>query len=274
VIVPSPRALRPGRRFSFSYLSLLGILPIIAFVLFALFQADDPGPETRTIPRAQTTEIAAMRASAVAVFKSTGTASANMTGTAAARSMGTAIAFAPNPSMRDYMQTLQPSVKHQYGPYTGELTHNASDRYYEDFRLQTRMKDFIASVTFLNPSYAIYEGNWDYGFIFRADHEYRLVLLSHKRWELQDWLLGKGRHVVASGQVRNLDVSKSGSNRIWFLCQDQRGSLFVNGELVAKFDLSGSKYAGDVAIATGMYVGDEKDGFATGYKDFTVWQLP
>lgn len=272
VVVPSRRTVPAGRGFSFGYLVLLGMLPVIAFVLFALFQAD-PTPTARTTPQVQTTEIAAMRASAVAVFKSTGTAGADMTSTAAALSMGTAMALAPNQLMRDYMATLQPSVQQQHGPYTGELTHDASNSYYEDFRLNMRTKDFIASVTFLNP-YAVYEGGWDYGFVFRADHEYRLVLRSYRQWQLVDFLSGTRDKIVASGQVPSLDIGRNGSNRIWLLCRGQKGSLFVNGEFVADFDLSGSKYAGDVAIATGMFHGEEKNGFATGYEDFTVWQLP
>ena len=51
------------------------------------------------------------------------------------------------------------------------------------------------------------------------------------------------------------------------------GLLYVNGTLVTELDLSNAPSGGDVWAGTGIYEGNETDGYVTEYEEFSVWSL-
>ena len=89
-------------------------------------------------------------------------------------------------------------------------------------------------------------------------------------WRLIDQA-GEIGKLIDWGRVPNLDLRQGSANLLRLIVKDKRGQFLVNREVVAELDLSTQVGAGDVLIATGFYPGDERDGQATAYRDFTVW---
>jgi len=48
----------------------------------------------------------------------------------------------------------------------------------------------------------------------------------------------------------------------------------MNGKFIADLDLSARMNSGDILITTGMYRGDEINGYSTDYKDFQISKIP
>ncbi len=55
---------------------------------------------------------------------------------------------------------------------------------------------------------------------------------------------------------------------MWLAAFGERGLLFVNGDFISILDLSDVTAAGDVAVITGAFVGDQVAGAVTRYEDF------
>jgi hypothetical protein len=79
---------------------------------------------------------------------------------------------------------------------------------------------------------------------------------------------------IHEGQLSIVDVNKNASNKIWLYCYGDKGMLYLNEYFVAELDLSGHMDSGDIKVATGLFEGDEMDGYSTGFKEFTVWEIP
>jgi hypothetical protein len=68
----------------------------------------------------------------------------------------------------------------------------------------------------------------------------------------------------------SFDITTRGNNRLRLVAVGGRGWLFVNGRQAGLLDLGTSGDAGDVVVATGFFAGDELEGAATAFEDFTV----
>ena len=160
------------------------------------------------------------------------------------------------------------------GPISGTLVHELDDRT-EAFIPGITIADFIIEVEVGNP-FDTATGLWDTGLIFRqttGNREMRLVIRSNGSWNLNN-RDGSVDDFITEGNVG--DVLRTGaneSNKIVLVAQGERGYFFLNNSFVSFLDLSERMVTGDLAIATGFYVGDEQAGAETIYNGFTVWSL-
>lgn len=166
-----------------------------------------------------------------------------------------------------------------FGPISGELRHDPSDGFIKTEYADVHMADFIVSATFTNP-YSAASNSWDYGFIIRDSGTgssirfIQIVLTSRGRWGIA-WREGRSleSQSIADGTLGNFRTSAGQSNSMAVFAFGGRGVLFVNREFVTSFDLSRVTGAGDVAIITGAYTGDEVAGAVTRFEDFQAWQF-
>ena len=141
------------------------------------------------------------------------------------------------------------------------------------------LSDFIVTATFVNP-YSASTHAWDYGFIVRHSgigHSTRYIHLAvtgRGRWEVA-WRQGStgDNQTIAEGRLGRFDTSAGGGNRLWLAAFGGWGLLFVNGEFVSLMDLSPVAGAGDVAVITGAFTGDEVAGAVTPFEGFQIFPL-
>ena len=168
------------------------------------------------------------------------------------------------------------AVARTQGPssMTGELWHDASDGFIKTEYADVSMADMVVEATFTNP-YSSGFNSWDYGFILRKNRNapfIYIVVSSDNRWAIKS---GDGApyNNVGGGTLWNLYVGEGDENHLRVVTIGQRGWFFVNGEFVSTLDLSDVTKAGDVAVITGAFEGDEVDGEVTRYEDFTITRL-
>ena len=167
-----------------------------------------------------------------------------------------------------------PDGTNSFGPISGELQHDPSDSFIETEYANVSMADMIVEATFTNPYSSSYN-SWDYGFIFRKNRNtpfIHVVVNGDGRWSLKS---GDGApyNNVSGGTLSNLNANDGGKNHLRIIAIGKRGWFFVNDELVSDLDLSEVTRAGDVAVITGAFEGDEVDGKATRFEDFTGTRL-
>lgn len=165
------------------------------------------------------------------------------------------------------------TAKLVFGPAQGSLAHELDGKV-KSFNAEVSLKNFITSVTFINPYDTSTTGNWDYGILFRNEHhnnQYRLIILSNRSWVLTD--ARSWTHLFSKND--KLIQAKAGEeNMIWLAVVDTKAYLFINGTYTQILDVSGKLTAGDVSPATGLYAGNEKSRKTTKFHDFFVWSLP
>ena len=176
---------------------------------------------------------------------------------------------APTPSpTRRPAATPTPGQTSDFGPTSGELRHD-SDGFIEDQYANISVADMIVEATFVNP-YSAASNKWDYGFFIRdgaTGPAIHVVVTSDRRWSL---VAGDQppRQVIGGGTLRNFDTSAGGRNHLRVVAIKERGWLFVNGEFVSSLDLSTVTGAGDVAVITGAFAGNEIAGAVTRFENF------
>src|SRR5512138_1381637 len=77
-------------------------------------------------------------------------------------------------------------AKLEYGPANAALVHEV-DNTVAVFAPYLSLKNFVTSVTFINPYETSKTGTWDYGILFRSglgNDQYRLTILSNRSWSL------------------------------------------------------------------------------------------
>ena len=159
------------------------------------------------------------------------------------------------------------------GDESGELRHD-NDGFIKQFEMRTDVTDFIAAATFTNP-YPRSVGSWDYGIGFRdsgLNSFHAVVVTSDGQWEHFVREGGATSAYEESGRV-SLNLAAGAANDLWLMAVGGTGLLYVNGTLVAELDLSDGPSGGDVWVGTGIYEGDEIDGYVTEYEEFSVWSL-
>ncbi len=174
----------------------------------------------------------------------------------------------PTPSRRP-TATPTPGRTSDFGPTDGELRHDPSDGFIETEYANVSIADMVVEATFVNP-YSAASNKWDYGFFLRdrdTGPAIHVVVTSDRRWSL---VTGDEppREVIGGGTLRNLDTGAGGRNHLRVVAIKERGWLFVNGEFVSSLDLSAVTGAGDIAVITGAYEGDEVAGAVTRFENF------
>jgi hypothetical protein len=158
-----------------------------------------------------------------------------------------------------------------FGPESGQLAHPQDSSLAEE-AASASLIDFVAEARFVNP-YGADQGDWDYGFIFRAvdaDTQYRLFVRSKGDYALV--LRERGEVLLVQNEpVANLDVAAGEFNVLRLAIEGEEGFLFINGQLAAQLDLSALGGPGDVAVATAFLAESRIAGRATRFEDFTIW---
>ena len=176
----------------------------------------------------------------------------------------------PTPTQRP-TATPKPEQSHSFGPTSGEFRHDPSDGFIKTEYANVSIADMMVEATFVNP-YSAASNTWDYGFIFRQEHTgpaIHVVVTSDRRWYLA-WreTSDADNQRVGGGTIPTFDASDGGRNHLRVVAIKERGWLFVNGEFVSTLDLSSVTGAGDVAVITGAFEGNEVAGAVTRFENF------
>ena len=132
------------------------------------------------------------------------------------------------------------------------------------------LTNFYATATYLNP--VDMSTNWDIGMGFRdlADNtEFRFVVRSDGAWVVTQGTSG----VLAEGTLTNFNAGAGGTNTIEVIAKGMSGIISFNGQVIQEVDLSVNMNAGDVYIASGMYVSSAVAGRQVPYQNFAVYQI-
>jgi hypothetical protein len=165
------------------------------------------------------------------------------------------------------------NAKLTYGPEKGLLSH-AIDGKVTLSSSNLSLKNFIVSITFINPYDTSTTGTWDYGIVFRNEHrnnQYRLTIFSNQSWSLVD---ARTWTDIFSKNDEQLKAAAGEENTIWLVAQDANAYLFIDGSYTQSLDIGAKLTAGDISAATGLYYGNETDKKTTKFYDFIVWSLP
>ena len=184
----------------------------------------------------------------------------------------------PTPTLRP-RPTPSNTSANEYGPVDGELRHDPSDGFIKTEYADVYWEDFLVSATFKNP-YSSLTGPWDYGLIVRdtgvgtSAQFLQVVVTSDRYWTLQSRERGRSQwKEISEGRLDDFDTNAGGENTLAVIVVGNRGLFFVNGEFTSALDLSAVAGAGDVAVITGAYEGDERAGATTGFEEFQVTRL-
>lgn len=213
---------------------------------------------------------------AAAILQETRIENVRLTSTAQSILAVTAQAQITEQALASYIRSLESSRVLVYGPASGSLPHKADDDLVEIYDAGVNLRDFILEARLFNP-YSSSLGAWDYGFMLRhegSNTQFRFIVKSDKTWVLIDSANDPDGVIIAQGQLAGLDTSESGSNHIRLIFQDDRGLFYLNGSYVSQLNLSSRRVAGGIQVATGIYQGDEINGYAVRFSDFTIWSIP
>lgn len=238
---------------------------LAAVTATAVAQAESEGATATGVARLTATADAQAAAIATRIMESTVTAEARLA--------ATATAYAPTRHVEEAVQDVLRIRQNDpvFGPTSGNLVH-AIDGFIKSEYADLNVRDFVADAVFYNP-YDATSGSWDIGFLFREtdiNNQFRLTVESNGDWSLTAQE-GDAADVVNDGVVSNLNTGDEAANRLTLLANGESGYLFVNGNYVADLDLSAWNVSGDVGVGTSFYEGNEIDGEATAYEEFTIW---
>ena len=173
--------------------------------------------------------------------------------------------------------TPAPGAGYDFGPLNGELRHDPFDNFIKIEYAGVTISDTVVEATFVNP-YSASSNSWDYGFIVRSDKRddaapfLQFVVSSNGGWAVNVGADAPYERIGA-GTVSNLNTGAGGRNHLMVVTIGERGWFFVNGDFVAIVDLKMAAHAGDIAVITGAYTGDEISGGVTRYEGFKGYEL-
>ena len=174
--------------------------------------------------------------------------------------------------------TSPPDQTYDFGPESGELPHEPTDNFIEEYDADVSITDMVVEATFVNP-YAASSDSWDYGFILRnartsgGDAPFlQVIVSSNRRWALKSGAGAPYDH-VGGGTLSNLATGAGGWNRLMVVAIGDRGWFFLNGDFIVALDLSSATHAGDVSAITGAFTGNEVAGAITRFEDFSGRRL-
>ncbi len=132
------------------------------------------------------------------------------------------------------------------------------------------LTNVYAVATYINPTDMT--ANWDIGMGIRDlanDTEYRFVIRSDGAWVLT---MG-GATTIAEGNLTTFNAAPGGSNTIEIIAKGATGYIAFNGQALQQIDLSGNMNAGDVYIASGLYISSSVAGREVPFQNFAVYQI-
>ena len=155
-------------------------------------------------------------------------------------------------------------LRKDYGPASGKLVNDVPGKVAEH-RSGVWTRDLVAEATFTSPPGM----DWDYGFIIRNPEVDRLeviVVAGDNSWfhETRD-VSDTEYTIVAQGR---LSLNLRSNNHLLLFAIDDVGFFFVNGQLVARLDLSHNLDYGDVSAIGGFF--NDHTGEPS-FEDFNVW---
>ena len=182
------------------------------------------------------------------------------------------------PPMSNSMPATEPTpapTTSRFGPVTANIPHDPEDGKIETVFAGFNAADMWLDATFVNPD-AVAEQSIDYGFILRRGDDdlspIFIVFVTNSEWYVFTGI-GSNRDLVQDGTVEGFNLEPGGRNRIQLaaiggIIQLPAGWLFCNGAFVAELDLSAAEHAGDAAVMTGFFAGNEVNGATTRVEDF------
>ena len=157
-------------------------------------------------------------------------------------------------------------LRRAYGPASGTL--RAEARFIASHDSSAWTRDLVAEATFVTPS----GRNWDYGFSIRNPDSDRLDVVGidgSGSWFHKTREVGDNEYTdVADGSLRGLGVTLESRNHLVLLALEEVGMFLVNGQLVARLDLSHNLEYGDVGAMANFYFGHRG---SPKFENFTVW---
>lgn len=173
-------------------------------------------------------------------------------------------------ALRNAIAALQQQAP-VFAPTSGSLLH-LEDGFIESEYAGVTVSNFAVEATFQTP-YNRLLGTWDAGFMFRdtgVDDQYRLAIESTGFWSLGN-RTGDDFELLDEGELDNINIADGSENTLLLYVQGAEGYVFLNDEFITELDLSARTAAGDIAVAIGLYEGNEVEGEETGYTGFTIW---
>ena len=119
---------------------------------------------------------------------------------------------------------------------------------------------------------------WDYGFVLRRTDtgHIRAVVRSDGAWEVSTFLSGQECCLeLESGVILTgvpFHIMAGQQNHLRFVAAGRYSYFDINGVPASLPINLGALTNGDVAVATGLFIGDERAGAVTAYEDFMVWE--
>ena len=185
---------------------------------------------------------------------------------------------APTPTpMPTRRPTPTPGQTGDFGPINGELWHDPSDGFIKVEYADVSIADMMVEATFVNP-YSATSNNWDYGFMLRrydsTGKQLQVVVTNDRAWYFA-WreTPSSDNQRLGGGTLNTFNTGAGDRNHLRVVAIKERGWLFVNGEFVSSLDLSDVTGAGDIAVMTGAFEGDEVAGAVTRFENFRGAEL-
>ena len=129
-------------------------------------------------------------------------------------------------------------------------------------------RNLVAEAEFVNPS----GSNWDYGFVVRNPDVTRLEVVGvtdEGRWFHNTRSAGSGGYVdVADGELPGSRGSFRGRNHLMLLAFSGTGLFLLNGQLVARLDLSHNQESGAVSAIANFFAGNRG---SPRFSNLNVW---
>ena len=153
-----------------------------------------------------------------------------------------------------------------YGPANGTLRKEPGFVAEHDSGVRTR--DLVARTQCDSPQ----GRSWDCGFIFRAPERRRLEIVGitgRGTWFHNTRNAGDDDYTnVADGRVSDFGATLTGTNELILIAIDDAGLFFVNGNFVARLDLSHNRDYGAVSMMGDFFLDHQG---SPSFSDFNVW---
>ena len=157
-------------------------------------------------------------------------------------------------------------LQKRYGPASGRLQNEPGFVAEHDSGLWVR--DLIANATFTSPP----GRNWDYGFIIRNPGANRLEIIGvtgAATWFHQSRDVGDDEYTdVANGFLWASGATLSSLNYLILFALEEVGLFFVNGQFVARLDLSHNLEYGGVSVMGDFFNNHRGE---PSFSDFSIW---
>ena len=156
------------------------------------------------------------------------------------------------------------SFRREYGPVSGKLEYKQGLISAHISGVWTN--SLVTEATFTSPS----GGDWDCGFIVRNPEYNRLEVIGltgGNNWFHQTRAVGDDEYtVLEDGRLSAANLLNR--NHLMLLALEEFGLFFVNGQLIARLDLSHNLDYGGVSAMSGFFNDHTGD---TSFENFNVW---